>query len=486
MKRLFIISTILFVAILFDSCNKFLDVQPVSNGIATGSTDSITYKTASEIEAALAGVYSGFKNEYFELDYFVNGDAQSDDAYAGADNPANFQIDDFKIDATNSNVSRDWAYLYSIIGNANSVINNVAGVPDPALTPERKSEILGEASFIRAFMYFQLVQQWGDVPLQLKEVKTISADLLPEIYSILFPPRSAAADVYKQIILDLETALANVKPTGTNKGFVTTGAVNAILAKVYATQDPHDWPKVLTYCNNVIAGGYSLLPDYHMLWDNLHKNSPESIFEINYTGGSTDGNWGASMFRGLDWKKFNIPSNDLVKAFDTEKDTVRKSASIIWIDVTGKWSDIHWPQTNYPFLNKWHNFEQGSDQNYIFIRLADILLLKAEALNETGDLAGAADLVNVIRSRAKLASTTANSQSAMRLAIEKERRLELAFEGVRWFDLKRTGRAIEVMNSAVGPNDVPLGYHLTQNRLVFPIPQAELDKNTKLVQNPGY
>ena len=486
MKRLFIISTILFVAILFDSCNKFLDLQPVSNGIATGSTDSITYKTASEIEAALAGVYSGFKNEYFELDYFVNGDAQSDDAYAGADNPSNFQIDDFKIDATNSNVSRDWAYLYSIIGNANSVINNVAGVPDPALTPERKSEILGEASFIRAFMYFQLVQQWGDVPLQLKEVKTISADLLPEIYSILFPPRSAAADVYKQIILDLETALANVKPTGTNKGFVTTGAVNAILAKVYATQDPHDWPKVLTYCNNVIAGGYSLLPDYHMLWDNLHKNSPESIFEINYTGGSTDGNWGASMFRGLDWKKFNIPSNDLVKAFDTEKDTVRKNASIIWIDVTGKWSDIHWPQTNYPFLNKWHNFEQGSDQNYIFIRLADILLLKAEALNETGDLAGAADLVNVIRSRAKLANTTANSQAAMRLAIEKERRLELAFEGVRWFDLKRTGRAIDVMNSAVGPDDVPLGYHLTQNRLVFPIPQAELDKNTKLVQNPGY
>jgi len=486
MKRLFIISTILFVAILFDSCNKFLDVQPVSNGIATGSTDSITYKTASEIEAALAGVYSGFKNEYFELDYYVNGDAQSDDAYAGADNPANFQIDDFKIDATNSNVSRDWAYLYSIIGNANSVINNVAAVPDPALTPERKNEILGEASFIRAFMYFQLVQQWGDVPLQLKEVKTISADLLPEIYAILFPPRSAAADVYKQIILDLETALANVKPIATNKGFVTTGAVNAVLAKVYATQDPHDWSKVLTYCNNVVAGGYSLLPDYHMLWDNLHKNSPESIFEINYTGGSTDGNWGASMFRGLDWKKFNIPSNDLVKAFDTEKDTVRKNASIIWINVTGKWSDIHWPQTNYPFLNKWHNFEQGSDQNYIFIRLADILLLKAEALNETGDLAGAADLVNVIRTRAKLANTTANSQAAMRLAIEKERRLELAFEGIRWFDLKRTGRAIEVMNSAVGPNDVPLGYNLTQNRLVFPIPQAELDKNTRLVQNPGY
>ncbi|MEI7499599.1 MAG: RagB/SusD family nutrient uptake outer membrane protein [Bacteroidota bacterium] len=486
MKKIFIISTIFFVAFSFNSCKKFLDVQPVSQGIATGSTDSIPYKTANEIEAALAGVYSGFKNEYFELDYFVNGDAQSDDAYAGADNPSNFQIDDFKIDATNSNVSRDWAYLYSIIGNANSVINNVASVPDPALTAERKDEILGEASFIRAFMYFQLVQQWGDVPLQLKEIKTISAELLPEIYQILFPPRSTSAEVYQQIIKDLETALTTVKPTAPHKGYVTTGAVNSILAKVYASKEPKDWNKVLTYCNNVIAGGYSLLPDYHMLWDNLHKNSVEAIFEINYTGGSTDGNWGASMFRGLDWKKFNIPSNDLVMSFDQEQDTVRKKASIIWLDVTGKWSDANWPQTNYPFLNKWHNFAQGSDQNYIFIRLADILLLKAEALNETGDLAGAEALVNQIRARAKLANTTANSQAAMRLAIEKERRLELAFEGIRWFDLKRTGRAIEVMNNAIGPDGQKIGYNLTQNRLVFPIPQAELDKNTKLVQNPGY
>lgn len=486
MKKIIIISIIFLSGFSFVSCTKFLDVKPVSYGIATESEDSIPYKTKSEIEAALAGVYAGFKNEYFELDYYVNGDAQSDDAYAGADNPANFQIDDFALDATNSNVSRDWAYLYSIIGNANSVINNVDAVPDVELTEDRKKEIRGEASFIRAFMYFQLVQLWGDVPLQLQEVKTISAELLPEIYPILFPPRTPMADVYKQIIADLETARAGVKPTAVNKGYVTTGAVNALLAKVYATQDPHDYGKVISYCNDVIAGGYSLLPDYHMLWDNANENSVESIFEINYTGGSTDGNWGAKMFRGLDWKKFNIPSNDLVKAFDQEQDTVRKKASIIFQDISGKWSDAHWPQTNYPFLNKWHNFQEGSDQNYIFIRLADILLLKAEALNETGDLQGAADLVNQVRTRVKLPGTTAGTQDAMRLAIEKERRLELAFEGYRWFDLKRTGRAIEVMNSVTGEGGVNLGYNLTQNRLVYPIPQAELDKNTKLVQNPGY
>jgi len=255
---------------------------------------------------------------------------------------------------------------------------------------------------------------------------------------------------------------------------------------VYATQEPHDWAKVSQYCDAVIAGGYALLPNYHMLWDNAHKNSVESIFEINYTGGSSDGNWGASMFRGMDWKKFDIPSNDLVKAFETEQDTVRKAASIIFLDVTGKWSDSHWPQNNYPFLNKWHNFASGSDQNYIFLRLADILLLKAEALNENGDLAGAASLVNQIRTRAKLTNTTAASQADMRLAIEKERRLELAFEGCRWYDLKRTGRAIAVINNATGVGGVSLGYNLTQNRLLWPIPQAEMDKNAKLVQNLGY
>ncbi|MFA6128544.1 MAG: RagB/SusD family nutrient uptake outer membrane protein [Bacteroidales bacterium] len=475
----------------FFSCSKindFLDLKPVDNGIALENTNTTgpTYLTANAVEAALAGVYAGFRNEYFELDYFVNGDAQSDDAYAGADNPANFQIDDYKISPTNSNIKRDWAYLYEIIGQANVVINNVDSVPDPLLTAARKNEIRGEASFIRAFMYFQLVQLWGDVPLQLKEFKTFSAAVLPEVYPILFPKRATVVEVYAQIIKDLETALPNVNVTALNKNIVTKGAVNAMLAKVYATIEPHDWTKVLAYCNDVIAGGYSLLPSYDQLWDNAHENSVEAIFEINYEGTASSGNWGASMFRGLDWKKFNIPSNDLVAAFDAEHDNIRKNSSIIFLDVTGKWSDPHWPQTNYPFGNKYRNFTWPSPQNYIFIRLADILLLKAEALNESGDIAGAAALVNQIRTRVSLPNTTANTQADMRLAIEKERRLELAFEGVRWYDLKRTGRAITVINNTTGVDGVNLGYAIAAYQLLWPVPQAELDKNTQLTQNPGY
>ena len=487
MKKYIPIAALLAVFSL-NSCEKFLELEPVSESVAVTNTsaDSIYYKSASEVEAALAGAYSDFKNEYYQLDYFVNGDAQSDDAYAGGDNPSNFQIDDYKLDATNTNVSRDWRYLYSTIGKVNTVINNVSAVTDPALTADRKAEIIGEASFIRAFMYFQLVQLWGDVPLQLTEVKTISAANLDEIYSIIFPARAAQADVYRQIIVDLETALPKVRSTAQHKGFVTKGAVNALLAKVYATQEPHDWAKVKEYCDAVIAGGYTLLPDYDQLWNNAAENTAESIFEINYNGGITDGNWGTKIFRGLDWKKFNLPSNDLEKAFDAEGDTKRKAASITFQDVSGKWSDAHWPQTHYPFINKYRNFNEGSSQNYIFIRLADILLLKAEALNELGDQAGAITLVNQIRTRVNLPNTPATSQADLRLAIEKERRLELAFEGIRWFDLKRTGRAIAVANAAVGPNGENLGYNLTPNRLVWPIPQSDLDKNTKLTQNPGY
>ena len=139
-------------ALTLHSCDKFLELEPSSQGIAVTNTssDSIFYKSASEAEAALAGAYSDFKNEYYQLDYFVNGDAQSDNAYAGGDNPANFQIDEFELNSTNSNVSRDWRYLYATIGKCNTVINNVRAVNDPAMTADRKEEIVGEASFIRA------------------------------------------------------------------------------------------------------------------------------------------------------------------------------------------------------------------------------------------------------------------------------------------------------------------------------------------------
>ena len=248
--------------------------------------------------------------------------------------------------------------------------------------------------------------------------------------------------------------------------------------------EPHDWNKVNQYCDAVIAEGYTLLPEYDQLWDLSQENSAEAIFEINCYGWETSGNWGVFMFDGTDWKKFNTPTNDIVEAYDDEGDAIRKNANIRFEDVTGKWPDRYWPLTTYPLINKYRDF--NGTQNFIIWRLADILLLKAEALNELGDVNGAADLVDEIRARVDLDPTTASSQADMRLAIEKERRLELAFEGHRWHDLKRTGRAVDVMNALKDGNGSSLGYTLSEDRLLWPIPQAERDKNDKLTQNEAY
>ncbi|MDD3744285.1 MAG: RagB/SusD family nutrient uptake outer membrane protein [Lentimicrobiaceae bacterium] len=486
MKRKINTGLVLLFSLGIISCEKLLDLEPKGNSIYIQQEGDTIFKSANDAEAALGAVYGEFQNEYWQLDYFVNGDAQSDDAYAGADNPANFQIDEYRIDATNSNVNRDWGYLYRTIGRANVLINNVEKINDPALTAQRKLEIKGEASFVRAIMYFQAVQLWGDVPLQLKEVTTVSAGNLDSIYPQLYPERKPKEEVYALIVADLEFAAANVKTVQPHKGYATKGAAHAYLAKVYATIEPKDYGKVIQYCDAVINGGYTLLPDYDMLWNNEHENSPEAIFEVNYEGTSSNANWGASMFSGTEWKKFNIPTNDLVKAFDDENDAIRKNSSIVFSNVSGLWSDANWPVTHYPFINKYRIITYPSPQNYILMRLADIILLKAEALNETGDVNGAAQLVNQIRARVELPPTTASNQEQMRHAIEKERRLELAFEGHRWYDLKRTGRAIEVINSMKGPDGNVFGYNLTVNGLLWPIPQAELDKNALLTQNPGY
>ena len=329
-------------------------------------------------------------------------------------------------------------------------------------------------------MYFELVRQFGEVPLLVNEIAEIDLNKLDEIYL----SRATVSEVYAQIITDLETALAKVRVTAPDKGYATRGAVNALLAKVYATVEPHDWNKVDQYCDAVIAGGYTLLPEYEQLWDLSQENSSESIFEINCYGWDTGGNWGVFMFDGTDWKKFNTPTNDLVKAYDDEGDMIRKNSNIRFEDVTGKWPDRYWPLTTYPLINKYRDF--NGTQNFILFRLADILLLKAEAINELGDMDGAAALVNQIRDRVDLDPITASTQAEIRLAIEKERRLELAFEGHRWHDLKRTGRAIEVLNAQKDGSGNSLGYALDENRLLWPIPQAERDKNDKLTQNESY
>lgn len=458
-----------FVLSVQSGCKKdFLDKSPFNQ-----ATPEVAFTDKAGAEKLLRGMYDGMYNDYNIWDFMTNGDVTSDNAYAGGDNPANIQIDLFTTNSTNGNVSRDWSALYKDIKNANEVLEIVPGIKDDALDAGgRRNQMLGEASGIRAAQYFNLVRLYGAVPLILKTPAT-----LEESQS----PKATVDAVYAQIIKDLEFALANVNATAANKGIFTKGVANALLAKVYATKPAADWAKVNQYCDATIAGGYSLFGNFNGLFDVANKNNSESIWELQFDGnGGQHGNWMPGIITGTGWKRFNTPSNDLVKAFDDEGDLIRKNASVLFKDVSSDgWSDAYWSKSNYPFINK-YRADDKSD-NYI-IRLADIILLKAEAVNEisTSGWSAAKVLVDQIRTRVNLTGTPAADQAAMRLAIEKERRLELAFEGHRWFDLLRTNRAIAVMNAQKDGNGSPLGYNVTADKLLFPIPQAEWDRNPNI------
>ena len=449
-------------------CKKdFLDKTPFNQVTADKITD------AAGAEKLVAGMYDAMYNDYNIWDFMTNGDVMSDNAYAGGDNPANIQIDLFTVTSTNANVARDWKGLYTDIKNANEVLEIIPTIADASLDAgNRRNQMLAEASGIRAAQYFNIVRLYGAAPLILKTATTLAETQ---------PSKATVDAIYEQIIKDLEFALANANTTAVNKGIFTKGVANALLAKVYATKPVKDWTKVNQYCDATIAGGYSLFGNFSGLFDPANKNNSEAIWEMQFDGnGGRHGNWMPGIITGTGWKRFNTPSNDLVKAYDDEGDLVRKNASILFKDVSSDgWSDAYWSKSNYPFINKYRADDKSDNYK---IRLADIILLKAEAVNELSSAGWSASklLVDQIRRRVNLGGTPAADQAAMRLAIEKERRLELAFEGHRWFDLLRTDRAIAVMNAQKDGSGNSLNYNVTAPELLFPIPQQEQDRNPNI------
>jgi len=480
-----------YVLLYLPACKKFVDLTPISE-----ATSSTAYSTAKEAEAALVGVYDSYQQEYYIWDNVLFSDVMSDNYYAGGDNPEIFAIDKLDISPTNSRLFNNWSQIYNAISKANVVLQVVPGINDPALDEgNRRQQILGEASFLRAYHYYQLVNLWGGVPLITEPTSSTS----PEATHLA---RASETEVYNQIITDLTFAIANLPDSyggdaTVNKARATKGAANALLAKAYAQKPEKEYAKVLEHADAVInsPAGYELLTNYSYLFDGSHYNNAESIMEVQYIGGP-EANWGPQMVlppsvSGDTWRKFVTPSKDLVAAFDSESDMVRKGASILFENVP--WSDEFWALNvggSVPFAYKWKNANGWASTNrqYIF-RLADIILLKAEALNELNRVSEAKTEVDKIRSRARLQPTTATAQAQMRTVILKERRLELAQEAQRWADLKRAGQAVEVMNAL---NEIDLrtsqkvNYNAVATDLVLPIPQQELNRNPSLVQNPGY
>ena len=482
---------VLGLAAFLPACDDYLDLKPLS----VTTTDN-AYNTANDAEAALVGAYDSFSQEYYIWDNILFNDVISDNYYAGGDNPEIYAIEDLNITPTNSRLFNNWSQIYNAIAKANIVLEKVPGIADPQLDQGgRRQQILGEASFLRAYHYYQLVKMWGGVPLITKPV----ASTAPEQTQL---PRASVEEVYAQIIADLEFAAANLPDVysddaSVNKARASKGAANALLAKVHAQKPVPDYNKVLQHANAVInsPAGYTLLEDFNHLWDGNHYNNAESIMEVQFVGG-TEANWGPQLLlppsiSGDTWRKFVVPSRDLVNAFDEEGDVERKNATILF--ETAPWSDEFWSVEvggTIPFAYKWKSANGWASTNRQYLlRLGDIVLLKAEALNELGDTEAARVEVDRIRDRAGLGPTPASNQAEMALAIERERRLELAQEAQRWDDLRRYGRAVEVMNNL---NEIDLRtntvkeYTMSPDEIWLPIPQSERNRNLQLGQNPGY
>jgi hypothetical protein len=490
MKK-YILLLILVKSTLFISCEDFLDLSPISE-----ETSGNAYETANQIEAALVGAYESFQSsEYYVWDNLLFQDVRSDNNYAGGDNPEIFQIDFLEVTPTHTRLFTHWSNIYNAISKANLVIERVELITDVKLTEERRMQIRGEALFLRAYHYFTLVKLFGGVPLITNTIISLN----PEDVNI---PRASVAEVYNQIILDLEAAstlLPEVygNDASVNKARATSGAANALAAKVIMQSPNPDYNKALEHITAVenSAADYRLI-DYNQLFDGNTPNNAESIIEVQYLGGN-EGNFGPQLLlppsiSGDAWRKFVTPSQDVVKAFDDEGDNIRKNASILFESVN--WVDEYWGNsagTTIPFGYKMKNANgfASADRQYL-LRFGDIVLLKAEALNELGQTAAAVAEVNKIRNRVSLPNLTQEqqaSQEVLRTAILKERRLELFLEGHRWDDLVRNNQLIETMNNLV-EIDLRTGnavnYNMTQAKILLPIPQQELDRNPALVQNP--
>jgi len=499
-KYIYIVS--LAVVTLFGACS--LDREPLSDQseLNISKSDSDTSRVKFKDRAAIMAVYENLYNvmrdrqEHWYLDYLLFGESRTDNAYAGTTGAEVVPVETNALDASNPDIARDWDRYLEDIAKANVVISNIDLVPDPTFSQTERAQWKAEAKIFRAMMLFDLAHWFGNIPLNLKEAPDITADNIEEVYPIYFPEPVTQDSAYKQVIKDLEEAIPyapEINPG--DKTRLCKTVAYALLAKVYA--ELGEWNTVIDYCDRVSGDGIRLEENFADLWgydedrkDAKLRNSVESILEMQYYTGS--GSWVTWMFgrdmsdpeANFTWAKWITPSRDLINAFDREGDVIRKEQTITW-DACN-WSN-YYPANHYAFMYKC----RSAYNSIIKLRGADILLLKAEALAHNNQLSEAVTIVNQIRARVNLPAldgSKTSSREAVLDAILNERRLELALEGQRLFDLIRFDKLLDVMNGIDMRDEgrIRQARPFVPEHRLMPIPQTALDKNANLVQNPGY
>ncbi len=488
MKKKFIpvIITCLFAV----ACSKsFIELNPVS----TVSSD-VLYKTDKDFQDAVIGVYNGLRSPY--QNFWQFGDLRGDDTkHDPASGLELIRIDNFTMDNDDAVLRNSWRDYYIIINRANAVLTNIEKA-DTAIV-KNKARHIGEAKFLRALAYFDLVRIFGDVPM------VTASNTIEEAYKT---GREKVATIYEEVIIKDLIDAENKLPltyTGSDVGRTTKGAAKALLGRVYLTRK--DYVKAEAKIKEVTTMGYVLLKNFNDLFDyNKNEHHSEYIFDVEYLDGglglgsnftntfTLEFQFGGKalvdelakiygILPGAQGGSAGNPTEGLFTAFDPtdlRKDiTVAKgitglNGTYIPLSTTGVSS----------FTKKYMGplkANGDSKANWKVIRYADVLLMYAEALNENGKTNEALGFLNQVRTRAGLKGFTNLTQEATREKIYQERRFELYLEGHRWFDLVRTGQALNIMQ--------PFG--MKPYMTVFPIPlrQIELINNRSVFpQNPGY
>lgn len=490
---------------IFQSCEKFLEIPP-ENAVTVANF----FQSESDFKQAITGIYTPLQtiNDAGAYSDWNFSEMRSDNTHF-IFNPAvrgaleAEHVPDFLVEPDNPGISTMYNNYYLMVARANQVLYTI---DDADFDQDVKDNLKGQALCLRAFAYFKLVRYFGGVPLHLEPVTNLDGTILP---------RSPVADVYDRIIKDAGEA-AQLLPGKADQetGRVSSGTAYTLLGDVYMTLGNYEDAE--SALNNVT--GYDLVPVYADLFDPLNEGNEEMIFEVEYIEGTSLGLESGfpysflpqledpSVITGVTPSNpggggYNIPTPDIIAAFEDTVNDQRYTASIGYYSGPSNLSNITF--NRIPYIKKYqhaHNLFGETGQNWPVYRYADVLLLLAEAVNEQGGRQAEAETyLNRVRNRAGLADTTATGQAELRDIIAHERRVELAFENKRWFDLIRTGKAVETMNNYgqrikanpvdyyyLYPNTGPISaaYNVNENKLIYPLPFSETELDPDLGQNP--
>lgn len=434
------ISIFILLLIAFSSC-EVLDVKP-SQSISADEA----IKTKTDLNRALNGCYDALQQTSLTRTQLIVGGLAADNLVWTGTTQDYGQIDNNNITADNLVCEGIWVSIYDGLNRINNVLYAMADVPD--LSQEEANNYTGQLKFLRALLHFYGVRLYGGIPVKTEpSLNTEDLDV----------SRNTVDQVYDAIIADLQEA-ENLLASGGSSGYASKGAAAALLARVYLYRENYEMAK--EKATEVIDNyGYSIDPSYANLFS--EQGSDEIIFQVEFD--AQDRNRIAEYFfsRTVNGGRKEISPDTLFIATYDEGD-LRKDVTIAQAD-------------DGPYVIKYNDISGGTD-NVIVIRLAEMYLIRAEAnAMMDGSVSEIRDDVKVIRERAGLGNVSAYSIGELILAIEAERRTEFAFEGYRWFDLVRTGRAVELIPTVT-----------STDQTLFPIPQSEMLANPDMTQNPGY